>query len=64
MILYPDVQAEAQRELDQVVGKDRLPDISNRPHLPYMNTLCKEVLCWHTTVPLGEKTPCIMPTLV
>ncbi|KAF7342508.1 Cytochrome P450 [Mycena venus] len=53
MILYPDVQAEAQRELDQVVGKERLPDISDRPHLPYMNALCKEVLRWHTTVPLG-----------
>ncbi|KAJ7880043.1 cytochrome P450 [Mycena olivaceomarginata] len=27
MSLYPDIQAAAQRELDQVVGNDRLPDI-------------------------------------
>ncbi|KAF7347310.1 hypothetical protein MVEN_01486400 [Mycena venus] len=53
MSLYPDVQAEAQRELDLVVGKDRLPDISDRPDLPYMNALCKEVLRWHNANPTG-----------
>ncbi|KAJ7490452.1 cytochrome P450 [Mycena latifolia] len=53
MTLYPEVQAEAQRELDRVVGHDRLPEISDRPNLPYMNALCKEVFRWHNTVPAG-----------
>ncbi|KAJ7445082.1 cytochrome P450 [Mycena latifolia] len=53
MSLYPDVQAEAQRELDKVVGNDRLPDVSDRPNLPYINALCKEVLRWHNAVPTG-----------
>ncbi|KAF7367944.1 hypothetical protein MSAN_00859500 [Mycena sanguinolenta] len=53
MSLYPDVQAEAQRELDLVIGKDRLPDISDRSDLPYMNALCKEVLRWHNANPTG-----------
>ncbi|KAJ6473752.1 cytochrome P450 [Mycena sanguinolenta] len=53
MSLYPDVQAEAQRELDLVIGKDRLPEISGRPDLPYMNALCKEVLRWHSANPTG-----------
>ncbi|KAF7360816.1 hypothetical protein MSAN_01110600 [Mycena sanguinolenta] len=53
MSLYPDVQAEAQKELDLVIGKDRLPDISDRPNLPYMNALCKEVLRWHNANPTG-----------
>ncbi|KAJ7174180.1 cytochrome P450 [Mycena crocata] len=39
MSLYPEVQAEAQRELDSVVGNDRLPEISDRSVLPYMNAL-------------------------
>ncbi|KAJ7915213.1 cytochrome P450 [Mycena leptocephala] len=53
MSLYPDVQAEAQRELDRVIGKYRLPDISDRPDLPYVNALCKEVLRWHNATPTG-----------
>ncbi|KAJ7923837.1 cytochrome P450, partial [Mycena leptocephala] len=53
MSLYPDVQAAAQRELDGVLGPDRLPDISDRPNLPYMNALCKEVLRWHNAAPTG-----------
>ncbi|KAJ7346391.1 cytochrome P450, partial [Mycena albidolilacea] len=53
MSLYPDVQAEAQRELDRVIGKYRLPDISDRSDLPYMNALCKDVLRWHNATPTG-----------
>ncbi|KAJ7488325.1 cytochrome P450 [Mycena latifolia] len=53
MSLYPDVQAGAQRELDRVIGRDRLPDLSDRPDLPYMNALCKEVLRWHNAAPTG-----------
>ncbi|KAJ6585736.1 cytochrome P450 [Mycena capillaripes] len=51
--LYPDVQAAAQAELDKVVGSDRLPDISDRAELPYVNALCKEVLRWHVAAPTG-----------
>jgi hypothetical protein len=54
MTLYPDVQAAAQKEIAQVVGNDRLPDISDRSHLPYVNALCKEVIRWHVAVPLGN----------
>jgi cytochrome P450 len=54
MSVYPDVQAAAQRELDRALGADRLPDISDRPNLPYMNALCKEVLRWHNAAPTGE----------
>ncbi|KAJ6611711.1 cytochrome P450 [Mycena sp. CBHHK59/15] len=53
MSLYPEVQAEAQKELDEVVGNNRLPKFSDRPHLPYMNALCKEVLRWHVAAPTG-----------
>ncbi|KAF7378499.1 Cytochrome p450 [Mycena sanguinolenta] len=53
MVLHPDVQATAQRELDKLVGNDRLPDISDRSQLPYVDALCKEVLRWHVSTPLG-----------
>lgn len=44
MLLYPDIQRKAQAEVDRVVGKDRLPDFSDEPALPYVTALVKEVL--------------------
>ncbi|KAJ7123429.1 cytochrome P450 [Mycena epipterygia] len=53
MSLYPDVQAAAQKELNSVIGSDRLPDIADRAQLPYINALCKEVFRWHVAGPTG-----------
>ena len=36
MILYPEAKKKAQAELDAVIGKDRLPVLSDRPELPYV----------------------------
>ncbi|KAF8444949.1 cytochrome P450 [Boletus edulis BED1] len=53
MILFPEVQAKAQAELDAVVGSERLPSFNDRDFLPYINAICKEVLRWHTVAPLA-----------
>ncbi|KAJ7257217.1 cytochrome P450 [Mycena haematopus] len=53
MTLHPDVQSAAQEELDRVVGRGRLPDLSERGQLPYINALCKEVFRWHVASPTG-----------
>ena len=44
MLLYSEVQMKAQKELDTVVGQDRLPEFSDRPSLPYINAILKEVI--------------------
>ncbi|KAF8531385.1 cytochrome P450, partial [Gautieria morchelliformis] len=44
---------KAQRELDEVIGADRLPTFEDRDSLPYMNAICKEIQRWHPVVPLG-----------
>ncbi len=44
--MYPEVQRKAQAELDAVIGQDRLPRISDRDSLPYINALYNEVLRW------------------
>ncbi|KAE9390851.1 cytochrome P450 [Gymnopus androsaceus JB14] len=53
MAMYPDVMKRAQAELDEVVGQDRLPLLSDRPRLPYIEAIVSESLRWHPVAPLG-----------
>lgn len=53
MLLFPDVQKKAQKEIDSVIGMDRLPQMSDRESLPYINALVKEGLRWLPVVPMG-----------
>ncbi|KAG6817816.1 hypothetical protein H0H87_003224 [Tephrocybe sp. NHM501043] len=53
MILHPDVQKCARDELDSVVGPKRLPNFDDRPRLPYLEAVLKEVMRWHTTGRIG-----------
>ncbi|KAF9445054.1 cytochrome P450 [Macrolepiota fuliginosa MF-IS2] len=53
MLICPDVQRRAQQELDSVVGTDRLPDFSDKPNLPYLSAIIKEVLRWNPATPMG-----------
>lgn len=53
MTLFPEVQKKAQREIDAVIGNDRLPCIADRDELPYVNAVCTEILRWNPTLPLG-----------
>ncbi|KAF7360801.1 Cytochrome P450 [Mycena venus] len=53
MALYPEVQAAAQAELDRVLSPGQLPGLSDRPSLPYIECLMREVLRWNPIGPLG-----------
>lgn len=53
MILHPEVQERAQAEIDQVVGKDRLPNFDDRQALPYVEAVFREILRWCPVVPFG-----------
>jgi cytochrome P450 len=53
MTLYPEVQKRAQTEIDQFVGKERLPTISDQRFLVYTAAIMKEVLRWAPVGPLG-----------
>jgi cytochrome P450 len=53
MALFPEVQTKAQAEIDQVVGSSRLPQFEDRPNLPYVDAVIKEVLRWHPVTPMG-----------
>jgi hypothetical protein len=58
LVLYPHVQKRAQAELDLVVGRDRLPTFDDRPRLPYIEAICKEVVRWRMVAPLGSVIRC------
>lgn len=51
MVLHPEVQAKAQKELHAVIGTERLPNFSDRPVLPYIECILKEVIRWQPIVP-------------
>jgi cytochrome P450 len=53
MLENPEVQRKAQEELDREIGRERLPDFSDKDNLPYINALCKEVMRWFPPNPLG-----------
>ncbi|KAJ6534383.1 cytochrome P450 [Mycena capillaripes] len=53
MLMNPEVQRKAQLEIDSVVGGDRLPDFEDKPALPYVGALVKEVLRTKPVTPLG-----------
>ncbi|KAJ7499641.1 putative monooxygenase [Mycena latifolia] len=53
MMLNPSVQSKAKKELDDVIGQDRLPTIQDKADLPYIRSIMTEVLRWRPAVPLG-----------
>ncbi|KAH9058255.1 cytochrome P450 [Lactarius vividus] len=53
LLLYPEVQRRAQAELDCVVSRDRLPTYDDKPRLPYIEAMSRELLRWHMGMPLG-----------
>ena len=44
ILTHPEVQTKAQEEIDRVIGRGRLPDLSDRTELPYINAILNEVL--------------------
>jgi hypothetical protein len=56
MCIHPQIQVAAQAELDAVVGNERLPTMTDRPSLPYIDAIMKEVMRWGPVVPAGEST--------
>ena len=52
-MLHPEAQKRARDEIDAAVGRDRLPTFEDRPKLPFVDAMCKEVMRWRPVTPLG-----------
>ncbi|KAK1224075.1 hypothetical protein PQX77_008405 [Marasmius sp. AFHP31] len=53
MALHPEYQLLAQKEIDRVVGSERLPDYGDKEKLPFVNALLAETLRWNPVTPLA-----------
>ena len=56
-LVRPEIQAIAQKELDAVTKRGRLPTFEDRPRLPYVDAISKEMIRWRPVGPLGELLP-------
>ncbi|XP_072032639.1 cytochrome P450 2J4-like [Amphiura filiformis] len=53
MIQYPQIQKKVQEEIDSVVGRNRHPKLTDRPHLLYTDAVIHEVSRMCTVLPLS-----------
>lgn len=53
MMHYPAVAQAVQEELDQVIGRGRLPTLEDMPFLPYTEATILETLRRSSVVALG-----------
>jgi cytochrome P450 len=53
MLLHSEAQKKAQQEIDDVIGRDCLPDAADLERLPFVRAVINEVLRWHPVAPLG-----------
>lgn len=54
MAIHPEVAEKIHAEIDQVIGRDRIPNLADRESLPYFDAALQEVLRVAPPVPLGE----------
>lgn len=53
MMAFPEAQKRAQEEIDRVTGGTRLPALSDREQMPFVDAIVSEVLRWLTIAPMG-----------
>ncbi|KAL1664269.1 cytochrome P450 [Schizophyllum commune] len=53
IVNHPEVQERARAELNAVVGSDRLPEMEDRPNLPYIERVAQETFRIYPVAPLG-----------
>ncbi|XP_077977650.1 cytochrome P450 2U1-like [Glandiceps talaboti] len=51
MVAYPEVQKQVQKELLRVIGDDRLPNLNDKPSLPFIEATIMEV----------QRLSCVLP---
>lgn len=53
MAVRPEIQKRAQKEIDELLGGERLPTLSDQDNLPYISAIVKEIYRWHVPLPIS-----------
>lgn len=53
LLHHPECQDKMQKEIDEVVGRGRLPTVPDKKYMPYTESVIREVLRKETLIPLG-----------
>jgi cytochrome P450 len=53
MASNPRVQKAGQAEVDRITGGHRFPEFSDRPNMPYIDAIVREVFRYGIVVPLS-----------
>ena len=46
MTLHPEIQRQAQEEIDRVIGSEKLPTFDDRAQLPFLECILREIYLW------------------
>lgn len=53
MATHPKIQKKAQMEIDSITGGLRLPDFQDRPTMPYIEAMYRELMRWMPPLHIG-----------
>jgi cytochrome P450 len=53
LMIHPDIQRKVQKEIDDVIGPNRMPSYEDRPRMPYTEAVLLEVQRCASVVPLS-----------
>ena len=53
MVRYPEIQEKVQKEIDSVVGLNRSPSMTDKPHMKYTEAVIMEIQRHSNIVPMG-----------
>ena len=51
MIAFPEAQRRAHAEIDEIIGRDRLPTFADAPRLTYVQAIIREILRYRPAIP-------------